>query len=137
MAYIDFSKFYRIPFTRGDFLSKEGNDALKEAVSRADTALAHVAADIPLTPTGSVASTNLQDAVTELDLEKVPVTRTVNAQALSADVVLTATDVGADPAGTADAAVALLALQTEIAGLREEVAVLRTKINDILQGTML
>lgn len=41
------------------------------------------------TPTGNVSSTNVQDAINELDTEKVATSRTVNGQALSADVSIT------------------------------------------------
>jgi hypothetical protein len=50
--------------------------------------------NISVIPVGSLASTDVQSALEELDTEKVPITRTVNGKPLSADVALTKTDVG-------------------------------------------
>lgn len=81
MAFVDFSKFLRIGFTTRDPLSLEGHAALTELARRSDVAAAVTAVDIPVTPTGSVASTNVQDAITELDLEKQPLDATLTALA--------------------------------------------------------
>lgn len=44
---------------------------------------------IRLEPTGSVSSTNVQDAIAELDSDKVPTSTTVNGQPLSSNVTIT------------------------------------------------
>ena len=52
-----------------------------------------------------IKNTNNPHSVTCDQIKAVPVTRTVNTHPLSADVVLTAADVGADPTGTASSAI--------------------------------
>jgi hypothetical protein len=52
------------------------------------------AAGVPFTPVGNIAATNVQDALTEVDNEKVPTTRTVAGKALSANITLAKGDVG-------------------------------------------
>jgi len=56
--------------------------------------------DIVNTPAGTVAATILQNAINELDTEKVPKTTTVNGKALSSNITLTASDVSAVPTTT-------------------------------------
>lgn len=51
------------------------------------------AGDVPFTPTGGLAATDVAGALAELDSEKVPTTRTVNGHALSGDVTVTKGDV--------------------------------------------
>jgi hypothetical protein len=65
----------------------------------ADTIDAHDASAISNVPAGSISATDVQGALNELDAEKVPATRTVNGHALSADVTVSASDVGA-PSGS-------------------------------------
>lgn len=58
-----------------------------------DATDAHDASAISFTPTGSIAATDVQAAIAEVDTEKVPTSRTVNGHALSANVTVTADDV--------------------------------------------
>ena len=57
------------------------------------------AGNVTFTPAGGLVAANVQTALEELDTEKVPTTRTVNAKALTADITLGAGDVGFTPAG--------------------------------------
>lgn len=52
-----------------------------------------IAATVPNTPTGNISSTTVQDAINELDTEKVPTTTTVNGHALSSNVTVTKSDI--------------------------------------------
>lgn len=55
------------------------------------------ASGITVIPSATLSSTDAQSALTELDLKKVPVTRTVNGHPLSSNVTVTVTDIGAVP----------------------------------------
>lgn len=57
------------------------------------------AANVSFTPAGTVTVANVQLAIVQLDSLKVPTTRAVNGHALTTDVTLTASDVGA-PSGS-------------------------------------
>jgi hypothetical protein len=67
------------------------------------------------TPAGTISSTTVQGAIDELDTEKVPSTRTVNGYALSANVSLVASDVGA-PSGSGTSTGSNTGDQTNITG---------------------
>jgi hypothetical protein len=54
----------------------------------------YTAAQTTNTPAGTISATDVQGALNELDTEKVPTSRTVNGQALTANVTLTKSDVG-------------------------------------------
>lgn len=74
--------------------------ALSVVADRVGGALGIVyASSISTVPSGSLTAVNAQSALNQLDSIKVPTTRTVNGHALSADVSITAADVGA-PAGS-------------------------------------
>lgn len=67
-----------------------------------DTSGAHAASAISNTPAGAIVATDVQAAITELDTEKVPTTRTVNLLPLSSDITLTLASIHfANQGGTA------------------------------------
>jgi len=73
---------------------------------------------------------------------KVPMTRTVNAKALDADITLSAGDVGADPAGSASAALTEAKLYTDgiVAATTMNIpsywiAELQARVNDVREAT--
>lgn len=68
-----------------------------QSLSNRSATGAHPASSVANTPAGNIASTDVQSALNELDTEKVPTTTTVNGHALSANVSVTASDVGAKP----------------------------------------
>ena len=68
--------------------------------------------DIVNTPAGTVAATILQNAINELDTEKVPKTTTVNGNALSGNITLDYEDILKLPITTTDDATAVIDVAT-------------------------
>lgn len=59
--------------------------------------------NVKITPAGNIQSLNIQDAINELDTEKVPITTKVNGKPLSGDITLKAADIENTPSGTISA----------------------------------
>lgn len=80
-------------------LSREAVTLIQALLNRTGGAVAAgtAAIDVSFNPTGGLSSTNVQAMGAELDAEKVPLTRQVNGHALTGDVTLSASDVGAQP----------------------------------------
>lgn len=80
--------------------------AVQASVNAVESGL--TALEISNVPAGGIAATNVQDALNELDTEKVPASRTVNSKPLSANVVLTPSDIGAQASDATLTALAAL-----------------------------
>lgn len=129
---LNLDKFRRQAFVNPDLsLTRDAATEMSLLVLRTGGPLGEIiipAQNVKFVPTGSFdpASINAQLALTELDAEKVPNTRTVNGKALSSDIILLPVDVGADPAGAATNAITVhvahadphpqYAMDTDLAG---------------------
>jgi hypothetical protein len=92
----------RIVFTNQDgTLTREATSLLQSLLNRTGGNVFDIAASaVSFSPTGGITSLTVQQMGAELDAEKVSTTRTINGHALSADVTLTSSDVGAQPHDT-------------------------------------
>ena len=88
--------------------------------------------EIPSVPVQSVNNKTGAVTITASDVSAVPTTRTVNGKALSSNITLGATDVGADASGTANSTVSTHNTDTSAhADIREAISQLSSEIVDI------
>lgn len=108
---LNLQKFVRVAFVNpdGTFTADAARemDLLLQRTGGTLGVLVIPADQVKFVPSGDfdADTTNAQEALIELDAEKVPKTRTVNGKPLTGDVILLPADVGADPAGAATNAI--------------------------------